>query len=238
MSTIEPALELSPYFSACIALSIRGATAVDLQDHIRDYLIANALLFLGPEDSTSGISPRQRVGKRIQYSVCSQMSYWVEMHRSYQSHCSNIPRRALTAERRLSFFQEKRDLWLGEWAQELDPKSPPTDSKGKLANDFSSHTSRYQSAESVTSGTQKIRDLVHQGMEEGLGVLADTPCSTCVRRRKPYWIYIDDKLGKCLDCVRGVVGEMKLRECSRSRGGICWSNWPPLIKTWLRPTEK
>jgi hypothetical protein len=73
-------------------------------------------------------------------------------------------------------------------------------------------------AKAVTSVAQKIRDLVRQVMEEGMGILADRPCSNCVRRRKSCSLHIDDKLGKCLDCNRGVVGEFRLRECSRSRG--------------------
>ena len=32
------------------------------------------------------------------------------------------------------------------------------------------------------------------------------------------WLHLDDKLGKCIDCMRGVVGEMKVRDCARSRG--------------------
>lgn len=83
-----------------------------------------------------------------------------------------MPPRVSTAERLLSLFQEKRDLWLGEWAREFEEINLPTGSEGKRVND----------------------------------------------RKKPCWLHIDDKLGKCLDCIRGVVGEMKVRECSRSRG--------------------
>lgn len=211
ISTIEPAPELSPCFSACIALSIQGAFAVDLRDHIRDYLIAKSLLFSDPETS------RQYGDHRIHASVCSQMSYWIEIHRSYQSCRSNIPLRLSTAERLLSFFQEKRDIWLGKWKQELDPKSPSKTS-GKLTNDCLSHTSIPHQVKPVTLVAQKTRDLIRQVVEEGMGILADVPCSNCIRRKKPCWIHINDKLGKCLDCVRGVVGEMKLRECSLSRG--------------------
>ena len=59
---------------------------------------------------------------------------------------------------------------------------------------------------------------MHEVTEEGMGVLAGKPYSNCARRKKTCWLHVDNKLGKCLDCIRGVVSEMKIRECSRSRG--------------------
>lgn len=123
-----------------------------------------------------------------------------------------------TAERLLSFFQEKWDLWLEQWTREFEQIILPTGSEGNRAKDLSWPVPIYHQAKSVAPVAQKRRDLVHEVMEEGMGVLADKPCSNCARRKKTCWLHADDKLGKCLDCTRGVVGEMKTRECSRSSG--------------------
>jgi hypothetical protein len=199
---IKPPPELSSFFSACTGLSLSRCAAVQLRHHIRDYLIAKGLLILDTQE------PRKN---RIHAMVCRQMSHWVEMHRYYQDRYSDMPPRVSTAERLLSLFQEKRDLWLGEWAREFEQINLPTGSEGKRVNDLWWPVPIYHQAKSVTSVAQKTRDLVREVMKEGMGILADRPCSNCVRRKKACWLHIDDKLGKCLDCIRGVVGEIKVR---------------------------
>jgi hypothetical protein len=163
---IKPPPELSSFFSARTGLSLSRCAAVQLRHHIRDYLIAKGLLILDTQE------PRKN---RIHATVCRQMSHWVEIHRSYQDRYSDMPPRVSTAERLLSLFQEKRDLWLGEWAREFEQINLPTGSEGKRVNDLWWPVPIYHQAKSVTSVAQKTRDLVREVMKEGMGILADRP---------------------------------------------------------------
>ena len=177
---------------------------------------------LGGGDGTPGIIDRPHL---MNEPLC-QKSCWAEIHRLFR--CSNIPQRVNTADRLFGFFFGEarfvaRPLGLRSTARELNDKPV-----------IAAHDSRSRSAtgyvcrkrveldkpgpKSIASVARKTQKILHEAMEGGKGLVSATPCRNCLRRKKTCWLHLDDKLGKCIDCMSGVVGEMKVRDCTRSRG--------------------
>jgi hypothetical protein len=155
----------------------------------------------------------------------------VAIHRSFQNGSSNVPHRFATPERLLLFFEEKQDLWREHWAQEFREShpdagisSPTAGVDSELIEDHSVSCSSMQSTvkgkrpKAVTYVVRRTQDLMKEVLEQGKGEIAAQPCTNCIRRNKPCWLHVDDMLGECMDCMRGVVGELKVRDCAVSRG--------------------
>ena len=73
-------------------------------------------------------------------------------------------------------------------------------------------------AATTRSRAQVYRRIMRDILDEGKGVIATKPCSNCLRRKKTCLLHVVDRLGRCLDCIRVVIWEMKVGDCARSRG--------------------
>lgn len=133
-----------------------------------------------------------------------------------------------TADKLFNLFTEKQDLWLQHWTLALKARTTghsPAKARAQDGHLRESYAPDHVSApevgnykmKAVTSVAQRTREIWCE-IAEGKGLVASQPCTNCLRRGKTCWLHVDDRCGKCLDCMRGVVGEMKVRDCARSRG--------------------
>ena len=201
LDPIEIPPRLAGPFSASAALSVGGAISTRLRDYIGKHIIAKNIQANNNKDYGAG-----KASRRLLKTGVTQLSHWVKIYRSLHDCFQSIPPRVATPEMLFSFFQEKRDAWEGYWNWRLslkNPKASPVPPSGPRM---------------IGSVARTTRRLLQEAFEEGKGLIADKPCSNCVRRNKTCWLHIDDKLGKCLDCMRGLMGAMKVQECGRSRG--------------------
>jgi hypothetical protein len=225
LSPIKPPPEFVRPLAACAALSLRGDVALELRDHIEKHLVTKGLLRLDANGRAKYEGKRSTGG-------FSETSLWAEIFASFKACHSKTFQRVETADKLFNLFTEKQDLWLGHWTLALQATTTktttdysPTKARAQASHPRGGCAPDHESApkigthkmKAVTSVAQRTREIWRE-IAEGKGLIATQPCTNCLRRDKTCWLHVDDKSGKCLDCMRGVVGEMKVRDCARSRG--------------------
>jgi len=160
----------------------------------------------------------------------SETSLWAEIFASFKACRSKTFQQVETTGKFFNLFTEKQDLWLGHWTLALQATTittttghSPTKTRAQPGHPRGGYAPDHASApkigshkmKAVTSVAQRTREIWRE-IAEGKGLVATQPCTNCLRRDKTCWLHVGDKSGKCLDSMRGVVGEIKVRDCARS----------------------